>query len=129
MLVKLILTIGIGIAFAFIVYLALADSLSKPSSNFQAIPPNIALSIVQNENNLTQDQIQDAKIRFVFMKGTGELYLADNITKKIGASIGKTSGTFTTGNHYSWEIKLLPVNSTYYVDHLTGEIISSTNGY
>ena len=129
MLVKLIISIGTGIAFAFIVYLALSDSLSKPSLNFQAIPQNIAISIVQNENNLTQDQIQDAKIRFVFIKGTGELYLADNITKKIGPSIGKTSGTFTTGNHYGWEVKLIPVNSTYYVDHITGEIISRTNGY
>lgn len=129
MLVRLLVSILIGIGFALLVYFGMTDSLTRPSLNFQAIPQNIALSIVLKENNLTQDQIDEVKFKFVFIKGTGELFLADNTTKDIGPLIGNTSPTFTTGNHYGWEVKLMPMNSTYYVDHINGEIISSKNVY
>jgi hypothetical protein len=123
-LVKLLLSLAIAIVFTLLVYLGMTESLTRSSLNFQAIPQNIALSIVLNENNITKDQFDDAKFKFVFIKGNGELYLSDNVTKKIGPSIGTTSPTFTTGNHYVWEIKLIPMNTTYYVDHINGEIIA-----
>ena len=124
MVVKFVVALGIGIVFALLVYFGLIDSLTRYSVNFQAIPNSTAVSIALKENNLSKDEITYMQSRFVYLKSNGNLYLSDDKTKKIGNFIGITSPTITTGNHFAWEIKLTPINQTYYVDHVSGDIIS-----
>jgi hypothetical protein len=123
--VKFVVALGIGIVFALLVYFGLIDSLTRSSVNFQAISNSTAVSIVLKENNLSKDEITHMQSRFVYLKSNGNLYLSDDKTKKIGNFIGITSPTVTTGNHFAWEIKLNPINQTYYVDHVSGDIISN----
>lgn len=125
MAVKFAVSLGIGIVFALLVYFGLIDSLTRSSVNFQAISNSTAVSIVLKENNLSKDEITHMQSRFVYLKSNGNLYLSDDKTKKIGNFIGSTSPTVTTGNHFAWEIKLNPINQTYYVDHVSGDIISN----
>lgn len=125
MVVKFVVALGIGIVFALLVYFGLIDSLTRSSVNFQAISNSTAVSIVLKENNLSKDEISYMQSRFVYLKSNGNLYLSDDKTKKIGNFIGITSPTVTTGNHFAWEIKLNPINQTYYVDHVSGDIISN----
>ena len=125
MAVKFAVSLGIGIVFALLVYFGLIDSLTRSSVNFQAISNSTAVSIVLKENNLSKDEISYMQSRFVYLKSNGNLYLSDDKTKKIGNFIGITSPTVTTGNHFAWEIKLNPINQTYYVDHVSGDIISN----
>jgi len=125
MAVKFAISLGIGIVFALLVYFGLIDSLTRSSVNFQAIPNSTAVSIVLKENNLSKDDITYTQSKFVYLKSNGNLYLSDDKTKKIGNFIGITSPTITTGNHFAWEIKLTPINQTYYVDHVSGDIISN----
>jgi hypothetical protein len=123
--VKFTVSLGIGIVFALLVYFGLIDSLTRSSVNFQAIPNSTAISIVLKENNLSKDEVTYIQSKFVYLKSNGNLYLSDDKTKKIGNFIGITSPTVTTGNHFAWEIKLTQINQTYYVDHVSGEIISN----
>jgi hypothetical protein len=123
--VKFTVSLGIGIVFALLVYFGLIDSLTRSSVNFQAIPNSTAISIVLKENNLSKDEVTYIQSKFVYLKSNGNLYLSDDKTKKIGNFIGITSPTVTTGNHFAWEIKLTRINQTYYVDHVSGEIISN----
>ncbi|MGB9167807.1 MAG: hypothetical protein WCB31_02660 [Nitrososphaeraceae archaeon] len=125
MAVKFAVSLGIGIVFALLVYFGLIDSLNRSSVNFQAIPNSTAISIVLKENNLSKDEVTYIQSKFVYLKSNGNLYLSDDKTKKIGNFIGITSPTVTTGNHFAWEIKLTRINQTYYVDHVSGEIISN----
>ncbi|HJS63445.1 MAG TPA: hypothetical protein VJ767_01140 [Nitrososphaeraceae archaeon] len=125
MAVKFTVSLGIGIVFALLVYFGLIDSLTRSSVNFQAIPNSTAISIVLKENNLSKDEVTYIQSKFVYLKSNGNLYLSDEKTKKIGNFIGITSPTVTTGNHFAWEIKLTQINQTYYVDHVSGEIISN----
>jgi len=122
--VKFAVSLGIGIVFALLVYFGLIDSLTRSSVNFQAISNSTAVSIVLKENNLSKDEITNTQSKFVYLKSNGNLYLSDDKTKKIGNFMGITSPTITTGNHFAWEIKLTPINHTYYVDHVSGDIIS-----
>jgi hypothetical protein len=123
--VKFAVSLGIGIVFALLVYFGLIDSLTRSSGNFQTISNSTAVSIVLEENNLSKDDITYTQSKFVYLKSNGNLYLSDDKTKKIGNFIGITSPTITTGNHFAWEIKLTPINQTYYVDHVSGDIISN----
>lgn len=125
MAVKFAVSLGIGIVFALLVYFGLIDSLTRSSVNFQAISNSTAVSIVLKENNLSKDEITNTQSKFVYLKSNGNLYLSDDKTKKIGNFMGITSPTITTGNHFAWEIKLNPINQTYYVDHVSGDIISN----
>ena len=124
--VKFAASLVVGIVFALLVYFALIDSLTRSSGNFQGIPNGTALSIVLKENNLSKDDITYVQSKFVYLKSNGSLYLSDHKTKKIGNFVGITSPTITTGNHFAWEIKLIPINQTYYVDHVSGDIISNS---
>lgn len=125
MAVKFAVSLGIGIVFALLVYFGLIDSLTRSSGNFQTISNSTAVSIVLEENNLSKDEITNTQSKFVYLKSNGNLYLSDDKTKEIGNFIGITSPTITTGNHFAWEIKLTPINQTYYVDHVSGDIISN----
>ena len=122
--VKFAVCICIGIVFTLVVYILLIDSLTRHSLSFQSMRNTTAASIVLEQNDLSQDYLASFQSKFVYLKGNGNMYLSDEETRNIGPFIGIVSQPNSGGNHFTWEIKLTPTNQTYYVDHITGEIIS-----
>jgi len=124
MLKKLLISLAVASIFTYLVYLGLMDSLTRSSINFISISNDTAISIVTKQNNLTSDNINKVISKYVYLKGNGEIYDSKIDTNYIGAYVGKTSPTVTTGNHFGWEVYFPLINKTYYIDHLTGETIS-----
>ena len=121
---KLLLSLAVASIITYLVYIGLMDSLTRPSINFQSISNDTAISIISKQNNLTSGHIDKVISKYVYVKGNGEIYDSKIDTNYIGDYIGKTSPTMTTGNHFGWEVYFPILNKTYYIDHLTGEIIS-----
>jgi hypothetical protein len=124
---RLAITVGIGILVTVFVYFGLRDSLNHPSISRTSIPPDIALNIVRNAFNISQEDSVDLKLNYVYLKPKGEVYQLNSDSNSIGKFLGMSEPTTTGGNHYALEIKDIGSNKSYYVDYVTGEIVSSTN--
>ena len=121
---KLATLIAIGIAMTALVYLGLQNSLKVPALFYAPLSSEAAVAIVAQKQNLTQYNINDFSIRYVYIKGDGSLFESDANSNSIGKYLGKTETTITTANYFSWEIK--KNNYAYYVDSATGEIVAKS---
>ena len=121
---KAILLISIGVGMMSLTYLALQDSLNRPSISQLPISSQTAVSIVIQQENLTQDKVNDFSTNYVYIKGDGKIYYSEITSNSIGRYLDTTEPTITTGNHFAWEVKNKETQRRYYVDHVTGEIIA-----
>jgi hypothetical protein len=121
---KLATLIAIGIAMTALVYLGLQNSLKVPALFYAPLSSEAAVAIVAQKQNLTQYNINDFSIRYVYIKGDGSLFESDVNSNSIGKYLGKTETTITTANYFSWEVK--KNNYAYYVDSATGEIVAKS---
>jgi predicted small secreted protein len=119
---RLAITVGIGILVTVFVYFGLRDSLNHPSIIRTSIPPEMALNIVRNAFNISQADSVNLKTNYVYLKPNGEVYQLDSVSNSIGEFL-----TITGGSHYALQIKDTRDNKSYYVDYVTGEIVSSSN--
>jgi hypothetical protein len=131
---KIFISIAVGIATMFLVYIGLQSSLNKSSFSRLPILPETAISIVlqeeqkyKKEENLTNTDLNNFSTRYVYIKGNGTIFESNVNSNSIGKYIGKTDEpTITTGNHFAWEVKNKKDNSTYYVDHVTGAVVAKS---
>jgi hypothetical protein len=123
---KMILSISIGIGVMFLTYLALQDSLNRPSLNRLPISSQTAVSIIIEQENLTQRELNDFSTNYVYIKGDGSVYESDISSNAIGRYLDTTEPTVTTGNHFAWEVKNKQNQKRYYIDHVTGEVIAES---
>ena len=123
---KMILSISIGIGVMFLTYLALQDSLNRPSLNRLPISSQTAVSIIIEQENLTQRELNDFSTNYVYIKGDGSVYESDISSNAIGRYLDTTEPTITTGNHFAWEVKNKQNQKRYYIDHVTGEVIAES---
>ena len=121
---KIATLIAIGIAMTALVYLGLQNSLKVPALFYTPLSSEAAVAIVAQKQNLTQYNINDFSIRYVYIKGDGSLFESDVNSNSIGKYLGKTETTITTANYFSWEVK--KNNYAYYVDSTTGEIVAKS---
>ena len=121
---KLATLIAIGIAMTALVYLGLQNSLKMPALFYAPLSSEAAVAIVAQKQNLTQYNINDFSIRYVYIKGDGSLFESDANSNSIGKYLGKSETTITTANYFSWEVK--KNNYAYYVDSATGEIVAKS---
>jgi hypothetical protein len=121
---KIATLIAIGIAMTALVYLGLQNSLKVPALFYAPLSSEAAVAIVAQKLNLTQYNINDFSIRYVYIKGDGSLFESDVNSNSIGKYLGKTETTITTANYFSWEVK--KNNYAYYVDSATGEIVAKS---
>jgi hypothetical protein len=123
---KMIVSISVGVGVMLLTYLALQDSLNRPSLNRLPISSQTAVSIILKQENLTQNNLSDFSTNYVYIKGDGAIYESDVSLNSIGRYLDTTEPTITTGNHFAWEVKNKQNQKRYYVDHITGEIISNS---
>jgi hypothetical protein len=123
------ITVGIGIVVTVFVYFGLQDSLKHPSIIRTSIPPEIAENIVRNAFNISQADSVNLKSNYVYLKPNGDVYQLDSVSNRIGGFLDKSEPTKTGGSHYALQIKDTRDNKSYYVDYVTGEIVSSSNSH
>src|SRR5918996_1498731 len=121
---KMVISISFGIGVMLLTYLALQDSLTRPSLSRLPISSQIAVSIIIQQENLTQNDLNRFSTNYVYIKGDGKIYDSDISSNSIGRYLNTTEPTITTGNHFAWEVKNKETQRRYYVDHVTGEIIA-----
>jgi hypothetical protein len=119
---KMVISISFGIGVMLLTYLALQDSLTRPS--LSRLP--ISSQIIIQQENLTQNNSNDFSTNYVYIKGDGSIYDSDISSNAIGRYLDTTEPTITTGNHFAWEIKNKQNQKRYYVDHVTGEVIAKS---
>jgi predicted small secreted protein len=123
------ITVGIGIVVTVFVYFGLQDSLKHPSIIRTSIPPETAENIVRNAFNISQEDSVNLKSNYVYLKPNGDVYQLDSVSNRIGGFLDKSEPTITGGSHYALQIKDTRDNKSYYVDYVTGEIVSSSNSH
>jgi Peptidase propeptide and YPEB domain. len=123
---KMIVSISVGVGVMLLTYLALQDSLNRPSLNRLPISSQTAVSIILKQENSTQNKLSDFLTNYVYIKGDGAIYESEVSSNSIGRYIDTTEPTITTGNHFAWEVINKQNQKRYYVDHITGEIISKS---
>lgn len=123
---KMVISISFGIGVTLLTYLALQDSLTRPSLSRLPISSQMAVSIIIQQENLTQNNFNDFSTNYVYIKGDGSIYDSDISSNAIGRYLDTTEPTITTGNHFAWEIKNKQNQKRYYVDHVTGEVIAKS---
>jgi predicted small secreted protein len=123
------ITVGIGIVVTVFVYFGLQDSLKHPSIIRTSIPPETAENIVRNAFNISQADSVNLKTNYVYLNSNGEVYQLNSESNRIGEFLEKSEPTNTGGSHYALQIKDTQNNKSYYVDYVTGEIVSSSNSH
>ena len=123
---KTVISISVGIGVTLLAYLALQDSLNRPSLNRVPISSQTAVSIIIKQENLTQNELNSFSTNYVYIKGDGNIYESDVSSNSIGRYLGTTEPTITTGNHFAWEVKNKQNQKRYYIDHVTGEVIAES---
>ena len=126
------LCIAVGILATFFVYYGLQDSLSRQSLGRIPLPSSVAVSIVAEITQDTQDSISsfdpsNFSARYIYIKGNGEVFeseLNSNTVGKFLRSIGEP--TSTTGNQFAWEVLDKNNNASYFVDATTGQLIAES---
>jgi hypothetical protein len=123
---RIVVSISVGVGVMLLAYLALQDSLNRPSLNRLPISSQTAVSIIIKQENLADNESNDVSTSYVYIKGDGSIYESDVSSNSIGRYLDTTEPTITTGNHFAWEVKNKQNQKRYYVDHITGEIISKS---
>jgi hypothetical protein len=124
---RLLITAAIGGLATILVYFGLEDSLNRPSISNIPVPPDIVLKIVAKQFNISSQDSKNLKFNNVYVNPSGEVYQSDSEFNSIGSLLGKTEVTETGGSHYAWEISDTANRKSFYVDHVTGQIISVNN--
>jgi predicted small secreted protein len=124
---RLLITAGIGVIATILVYLGLEESLNRPSISNIPVPPDIVLKIVEKQFNISAQDSKNFKFNNVYVNPSGEVYQSDAEFNTIGSLLGKTEVTETGGSHYAWEIRDMANRKSFYVDHVTGQVISVNN--
>jgi hypothetical protein len=119
---KMAISVAIGIAVTFLVYIGLQNSLKVPSLSSTPISSETAVAIVAKKQNLTLYNVNDFYTRYVYIKGDGTIFESDSSSNSIGKYLGKTRPTITTGNHFAWMVK--ENIHVYFIDSVTGETIT-----
>jgi hypothetical protein len=123
---RIVVSISVGVGVTLLAYLALQDSLNRPSLNRLPISSQTAVSIIIKQENLAHNESNDVSTSYVYIKGDGSIYESDVSSNSIGRYLDTTEPTITTGNHFAWEVTSKQNQKRYYVDHVTGEIISKS---
>ena len=123
---RIVVSISVGVGVMLLAYLALQDSLNRPSLNRLPISSQTAVSITIKQENLAHNELNDFSTSYVYIKGDGSIYESDVSSNSIGRYLDTTEPTITTGNHFAWEVTSKQNQKRYYVDHVTGEIISKS---
>jgi hypothetical protein len=123
---RFVVSISVGVGVMLLAYLALQDSLNRPSLNRLPISSQTAVSITIKQENLAHNELNDFSTSYVYIKGDGSIYESDVSSNSIGRYLDTTEPTITTGNHFAWEVTSKQNQKRYYVDHVTGEIISKS---
>jgi hypothetical protein len=123
---RIVVSISVGVGVMLLAYLALQDSLNRPSLNRLPISSQTAVSIIIKQENLADNESNDVSTSYVYIKGDGSIYESDVSSNSIGRYLDTTEPTITTGNHFAWEVTSKQNQKKYYVDHVTGEIISKS---
>lgn len=122
---KTFLSIIVGIVVMLLVFVGIKDSLTRPTLNRIPISNYTAVDIVKKfDDSLYDIPLSKIQTNYVFVKGDGSVYNVIN-NNKIDKMISLTKHTISTGNHFAWEVIIFPKNITYYIDHITGQVISS----
>jgi hypothetical protein len=122
---KMVASIGIGIIVTLLIYLGLQNSLRVPALFSAPMSSESAIKIIAQHQNLTHYNIFDFSTRYVYIKGDGAIFESDANSNLIGKYLGRAEPTITTGNYFAWEVRR---NShAYFVDSISGEIISHSN--
>ncbi|HET7147622.1 MAG TPA: hypothetical protein VFI73_03905 [Candidatus Nitrosopolaris sp.] len=126
---KIPIFIAVAIIATVVVYLGLEYSQLFPTLFSASISSEEAISVIAHTLNLTNYNVNDFSTRYVYIKGDGSIFESNINSNLIGAYIGKTAPTITTGNYFAWEIKYK--SDVYFLDGTTGEIIlhSKTNKF
>lgn len=121
---KVILSIAVGIGATILVYLALNGSLERPTINRFPIPPEAAISIVIAQNSSMHPSPKDFAVGYVYIKGNGAYYESNANSDSIGQYLGKASSTISGGNYFAWKVQNKNDGSTFFVEHINGDIVS-----
>jgi len=122
---KMVAAIGIGIIVTLLIYLGLQNSLRVPALFSAPMSSESAIKIIAQHQNLTHYNIFDFSTRYVYIKGDGAIFESHANSNLIGKYLGRAEPTITTGSYFAWEVRR---NShAYFVDSVTGEIISHGN--
>ena len=123
----MLITASIGVIATILVYIGLQDSLNRPSIFNIPVPPDIVLKIVEKQFNISAEDTKSLKFNNVYVNPSGEVYQSDAEFRTIGPLLGKTEATETGGSHYAWEIRDVERRKSFYIDHVTGHVISVNN--
>jgi hypothetical protein len=121
---RLALTITIGILVTVLVYIGLVTSLERPTLSRLPISKEDAISILIEEMNSDTFDLGDFVTEFVHIKGNGSFYESDVNSNYVGRHLGNAQPTVNTASYFTWKITNKMDNSTYFLDHLNGEIVS-----
>lgn len=121
---RLALTITIGILVTVLVYIGLVTSLERPTLSRLPISKEDAISILIEEMNSDTFDLGDFVTEFVHIKGNGSFYESDVNSNHVGRHLGDAQPTVNTASYFTWKITNKMDNSTYFLDHLNGEIVS-----
>src|ERR671933_1851621 len=97
---KMAISVAIGIAVTFLVYIGLQNSLKVPSLSSTPISSETAVAIVAKKQNLTLYNVNDFYTRYVYIKGDGTIFESDTGSNSIGKYLGKTKPTITAGKQF-----------------------------
>ena len=122
---RLIITLAVGIIVTFLVYLALVDSLNRPSISSIPLDPQVSIQILSR--NLNESNSNFAILNYVYLKSNGTIYQSNLEDRAVGKKIGDTEPTTTSASHFAWEVLDKANHKIYFLDHLTAEIISINN--
>lgn len=124
---RLLITASVGVIATILVYIGLVDSLNRPSIFNIPVPPDVVLKIVEKQFNISAEDSKNLKFNNVYVNPNGEVYQSDAEFRTIGALLGKTEVTETGGSHYAWEIRDIEHRKSFYIDQVTGHVISINN--
>jgi hypothetical protein len=124
---RLLITASIGVVATILVYFGLEESLNRPSISNIPVPPDVVLKIVAKQFNISSQDSKNLKFNNVYVNPSGEVYQSDSEFRSIGSLLGETEVTETGGSHYAWQLSDPASRKSFYVDHVTGQVISVNN--
>ena len=120
---KFAVTVTISILVTILVYIGIVTSLERPTLSRTPLSEENAVSIVIDKKNLNSSD-QDFVTEFVNIKGNGSFYESNINSNYVGTHLGDSHPTINNANYFAWKVTDRTNNFTYFIDPLTGEIVS-----
>jgi len=92
----------------------------------QSVSAKDAIAIVMLKQNITRPYTNDFSTKYVYVKGDGKVFQADESSNQIGKYLMAGMATDTGGSYFAWAVRDPAENVTYYVDSQSGAIISNS---